>query len=268
MELQCQIDAIKELNMLAENDSRNILIEGPSGCGKTYLSTVYSKLVDSDNLMVVKPNVNEIRQLIDDLYATTEKIVVCIENLDSGVSAASYSLLKFLEEPYSNVYVLVTCRNIYNVPDTIRSRCRVVSVSNPTIDDINLFGSNYNKEKYFKYMKTDLWKSIRAFSDIMYLYSLSDEQYSYIQNLFKSNFLNGATTDIVWRWRYFKDGSSTDIKIILKYLLYKKWDDSRYRFYISRCLDDLYFSRASERAILSYLVLRLKYDDGSEVIGA
>ena len=260
MNLQCQVEPLKELKLFSDSNVHNILIEGPSGCGKTYLSRQYSDFIDSDGFIEVGSTVNDIRTTIDDLYGTSSKLVLCIENLDSGVASASYSLLKFLEEPYDNIYIIVTCRNMYDVPDTIRSRCRMISVPNPTVDDINTFGKFLDLEKYEKYFKSELWMSIRTFTDIKYFYSLTDDKISYIIGLFKSDEFKGAVSDNVWKIRYFDDGSTTNVQFILKYLLYLNNGKQR-RIYIYSCLDDLYKSRHSLHAILSKLFLDLKYGD-------
>ena len=263
MELQCQVNAINDLKLLSESDSHNIIIEGQSGCGKTYLSKEYSRFINAEGYINVDSNVKSIRNSIDELYGTTSKFVFCVENLDSGVDAVSYAMLKFLEEPYDNIYIIITCRNLYDVPDTIRSRCKIVNVNNPTEYDLQLFSNKFYVEKYEKYKKYNVYESIRSFKDLSYYFSLSDDDILYIVNLFKNNKFKGAVSDIVWKIRNFPDKRQIDLQFVLRYLLYLNINNQS-RIYISNCLDDLYKSRMSERAILSKLILNMKYGDLNE----
>ena len=94
---------------------------GPEGCGKSYLARQFAIKLGVDDFALVEPTVAGIREISDLCSEITTPIVICIENLDTGVVAASYTLLKFLEEPRKNVHVVVTARNIKHLPDTIPS---------------------------------------------------------------------------------------------------------------------------------------------------
>ena len=94
MNFICQKYSLNELQQLANKDRHSVLIEGSSGCGKTYLARQYAQMIDVYDFINVEPKVQDIRNTIDSCLQLGNKVVICIENLDKGVSGASYTLLK------------------------------------------------------------------------------------------------------------------------------------------------------------------------------
>ena len=115
MELISQRAALEDLHRLADANKHSILIEGSEGCGKSYIAKQYATMLDIVDFQVVEPKVQCIKEAINSCYVIDNPIVLYIENLDTGVLAASYALLKFLEEPSSHVYIVITCRNLQNI---------------------------------------------------------------------------------------------------------------------------------------------------------
>ena len=82
-------------------------------------------------------------------------------------SQASNSILKFLEEPVTNVIAILVTNNVYQLLDTIISRCQVISlkknidknkneielISNLLIDDQNKRLDFINEEKSIDFIK-------------------------------------------------------------------------------------------------------------------
>lgn len=56
------------------------------------------------------------------------KKVFIINNIDNSMESAQNKLLKVLEEPTKNVYMICTCSNIDKVLPTIRSRCNKIEL--------------------------------------------------------------------------------------------------------------------------------------------
>ena len=107
MELISQRAALEDLHRLADANKHSILIEGSEGCGKSYIAKQYATMLDIVDFQVVEPKVQCIKEAINSCYVIDNPIVLYIENLDTGVLAASYALLKFLEEPSSHVYIVI-----------------------------------------------------------------------------------------------------------------------------------------------------------------
>ena len=68
-----------------------------------------------------------------------DKKIFIIENIDSSTDSAQNKLLKTLEEPSKNVYLILTCKSIDMVLPTIRSRCNKIGLSSLDKNDISGF---------------------------------------------------------------------------------------------------------------------------------
>jgi DNA polymerase-3 subunit delta' len=81
--------------------------------------------------------VEQVREVIDDLtltaHAGVAKVVV-VEPADAMTTAAANALLKTLEEPAENTYLLLVCHRPGRLPATIRSRCQRLAVARPTAE--------------------------------------------------------------------------------------------------------------------------------------
>ncbi len=258
MNFKCQLDAISQLHSLSITDQHSILIEGPEGCGKSYLVSYYSKLIGCSDIQFVSPSVQSIKDSIDHCALSNNRILLSIENLDTGVLSASYVLLKFLEEPTSNVYVVITCRNLNQIPDTIISRSAVVSVSPPITFDINLYGQSKDADKYNSLSCLDVWNAIKTFKDVDTIYNLSSSNLSYIINTASSLSFKDTVGNIVWKLSHYDDGSDLPVLLMMRYIVSSTHSDHIKRAAI-QCIHDLEFSRVGSHAILSKFVFESKY---------
>lgn len=258
MEYRCQMNALEELKELATSDRHSILIEGFEGCGKSYLAHEYSRMLGIHDFCIVKSDMDSIRETIDSTTTTNSKIVLCIENLDCGVVNVSYALLKFLEEPQNNVYIVVTCRNRNKLPDTILSRSTVVTVSMPTESDLYEYAksTNNNVNKVKNHM---IWKCVKSFKDVDIVLSLTDVQLDYFMTLSKLNFGKESISNSAWKLMHYDDNTLTPINMVVTFImeLYHKFP------YVQRCcidcLSDLDIKRIATHAIISKLCMELKY---------
>lgn len=102
------------------------------------------KLLQSGNhpdLFIIKPEskaknikIDQIRDLITNLNNTAQqcgRIVVIINHADLLNNAAANALLKTLEEPAVNVFIILTANNLSSLPATIRSRCQIINMQTP-----------------------------------------------------------------------------------------------------------------------------------------
>lgn len=261
MNLKCQASAIEELKNLASRDRHSILIEGVSGCGKTYLAKQYSKILNIPDFVGINSTVNDIRKAIDMCYNLESKVVVCIENLDSGVSGASYTLLKFLEEPRENIYIVVTCCNINKVPDTIVSRSSVVTVSAPTSDDLDVFSREYplEKQKITK-DRNGLWSAVKNFWDVDYCMNLSISYCDHLDDLLGLIQSKKPVSDVVWSLGHYPDGTEIPVEFAIKYIVSNISSKSIKKKGIL-CIKELESSRLASHAVLSRFVMDCKWGE-------
>lgn len=247
-----------QLMDLANSRHHSILIEGPQGCGKTYLAKQYSAMLNVSDFEVVKCSVDTIRDAIDETCKIKNDVVICLENLDDGVLSASYTILKFLEEPLPNVYIVVTCRNLKKVPDTIISRSAVVSCGPPIDKDIEEFASRRNKQKFQSLSDSSIWKSVRSFKDAEYVLSMNDEQIKYFSQLDKMMSFSDIVSNIIWKLGHYEDNTEIPVGLVMQYIISKTNSKTVKRAAI-RCMSDISLGRLAQHACLARFVFEAKY---------
>ena len=260
MNLNFQKDCIEELQELANSDRHSILIEGPAGCGKSYLAKSYSKMLGIHDFVSVNPTVQAIREAMDNSYNLTSPVCFCIENLDSGVAAASYTLLKFLEEPTKQVYIVVTCTNRYKLPDTIMSRSACVTLAYPTENDINEYAQVKDARRYEDMHHRDIWKAVRSLKMADTVYQFNQDQLDYFKDLKEACLFKDTVANLAWKFGHFNDGSECDTNLVMNYI-YQICNSDRVRRYVIDCVKDLSLSRLSSHAVLAKFVFECKYGD-------
>lgn len=256
MEFNFQKSAIDLLQMFANNDLHSIIISGISGSGKTYLSKQYANMLNILDFSLIQPSVSNARDIVESSIELDNKILFCIENLDEGVLSTSYALLKFLEEPRTNVYIVITCRNINIVPDTIISRSSHIPLSPPRIEDINLYAEHKDPLRFQKIKNTELWKCAKTFSDVDKLFNLNESQFNYIDSINTKINLSSPVSSIIWSLGHSDDGSDIPIEFIIDRIIL---DNPEYLRYGVRCMDSIAKGRISSYAILSKFIFDIKY---------
>ncbi len=262
MKLQCQASAMEELQHLASRNRHSVLIEGTRGSGKSYLAKYYAKILNIADVVIVNSTVNDIRKSIDMCYNLESKVVICVENLDSGVLGASYALLKFLEEPRENIYIVVTCCNINKVPDTIVSRSSIVTVSAPTASDLVEFSKSYPEERRNQLEAYEgIWPSMKNLWDVDYCMNLQSTSYfEHLENLVSFVTSKKSVSDIVWSLNHYPDNTEIPVQFAIKYIV-SNTSDANVKKHGILCIKDLDSSRIASHAVLSRFVFDCKYGD-------
>lgn len=258
MNFMCQQQAIKTLKDLADSKCHSVLIEGVQGSGKTYLAKEYSRMLEVPDFQIISPNVGAIRGAIDESYNLNNPIVLCIENLDLGVNAASFTLLKFLEEPASNIYIVVTCRNIRRVPDTIISRSVRVTTTPPRPVDVNQFAQMHNPSRYAELKDSAIWKCATTFRYAESILNMTDAQLSYFPSLRETMNFKDTVSNIVWKLGHYDDNSETPVEIVINYII--EFTNSRtIRLSGIECMKDISSGRIAAHAAIAKFVFDCKY---------
>lgn len=260
MNFKFQEDTISQLQVLASYGQHSILISGPPGVGKSYVAKLYRQYVGAQDFIIVQPNVQSIKSQLSECYNIEYPVVICIENLDLGVAGAAYALLKFLEEPKSNVYVIVTCRNIKSVPDTILSRSASLELPPPIASDIEMYAQKKDSVKYQLLRTTAVWRCVRSFSDVELVYEMTRDDRLYFDTLLPLLRSNECISNMVWALGHYPDNRETPVEYVIRYIMCNT-DDSRIRKHCISCLNDLSKNNLGVHAVISKLVLELKYGD-------
>lgn len=258
MNFKCQEEPIAELDKLAQAHRQSIIIEGARGNGKTYLSRQYAKMVGVLDFQLIEPKVDAIRSTIEECIKINQPVVICIENLDKGVQAASYALLKFLEEPPACAYIIITCQNIQMVPDTIVSRSNVVTLNPPIDSDLELYARDKYGSRYNEMERSALWSSVRAFQDVDLIMSFDSTKISYFNSLPEVCKFNDSVSNIIWKLGHFDDNSETPIEFVIRFIMNVIRTPFAERCGIE-CIRDLNQGRIASHAVLAKFVFNVKY---------
>lgn len=262
-DFKCQTQAIHTLSQSAKQDHHSILIEGVEGCGKTYIAKQYASMLDIavDDFILVHPNVQSIRETIEGCIGLSHTAIICIENLDLGQLSASYALLKILEEPSANIYIIITCRNSKYIPDTIISRSQCSLVSPPVAEDLVLYGESLDSTQCKILQSDPLWSCIMSFKDIDILFSMSLDQREYMTKFSELLKYDSPVSSIQWDMGHYPDNSETPIEIGLRRIL-NTTPARNVRLSILRCLKEFGLQRVAKHTALAKCIMECKYGDG------
>lgn len=257
MNLICQQEPIRQLHILAEHQQHGVLIVGDSGSGKTYLARQYAQYLNIPDFYLINPIMSDLKSMIDVCVENKNPVVLCIENLDSGVTQASYPLLKLIEDCPKHIYIVVTCNNYYAIPDTIPSRCALVTVNPPTRSDIDQYAGSKDMAAFDLMKDKKVWKCVKGFGDVDIVLKFTPEYLKYFESLEKIGWEKDTVSNVSWKLQHYEDKTETPLSLVIRYLMQSV--NPNYRKACIDCLNDLAENRISKNAIVSKLCFDLKY---------
>ena len=262
MEMQNQIYPLAELSKLDEANKHSILLQGIPGCGKTYLANKFAEFKKKrhgfSQFQVVQPKVSSLKELIENSLKLDEIQVICIENLDLGVNAASQVILKYLEEPQSNVYIIITARNDSKLPDTIISRTVQVKVANPTKQDLENYSDYLDSRKHEIAKPYSIYKCCKSLSDVENILNLTVDQLKYYDSIKTAEFWKQSTDQIAWSLSHYSDNTNVNLKFAFS-VLWRSNCNAKIRVAALEALQMLETGRVSESAILNKMITDVRY---------
>lgn len=98
------------------------------------------KIIEPDGLWIKKEQLEELQSEFSKKSIESNKKVYIINHAEKLNSSASNSILKFLEEPEENIVAILLADNLYQLLDTIISRCQVIFLTNLNAE---LYKENY-----------------------------------------------------------------------------------------------------------------------------
>lgn len=148
------------------NLSHAQLISGEDGIGKSILAEILGKLilnadlnreyVDIINYRPSKASfgVDDVREIIDEVNKKPfegDKKVIIIHQGNKLTIQAQNALLKTIEEPPTEVYIIILCESLELILDTIKSRCEIYKLTPLTKDELYKYiaikGYDYSEEE-------------------------------------------------------------------------------------------------------------------------
>lgn len=92
------------------------------------------KIINPDGMWIKREQLDELQDEFNKKAIVGSKKIYVINDADCMNLSAVNSILKFLEEPYPNIIAILVTDNIYNLLDTIISRCQVISFKNTSMN--------------------------------------------------------------------------------------------------------------------------------------
>ena len=148
------------------NLSHAQLISGEDGIGKSILAEILGKLILNGDLnreyvdiINYKPSkasfgVDDVREIIDEVNKKPfegDKKVIIIHQGNILTIQAQNALLKTIEEPPTEVYIIILCESLELILDTIKSRCEIYKLTPLTKDELYKYiaikGYDYSEEE-------------------------------------------------------------------------------------------------------------------------
>lgn len=259
MDFKFQEAAIQQLQSLSATNVRSVLIEGCKGSGRRYLAKLYAELLSIPDCVIIEPTVSsisEIRSFCE--YNPESPILVCIHDLETGVLGASYALLKFLEDSIGSAYLVITTSSVYNLLDTIVSRCMVVSLGSPSPSDIEAYLSTKDVVPSKQVKLSCFEHCISNFNDVEILVDLNETNLDYLKSCSNILYTKDTISTKLWNLMHFPDNSDIPISFMLKYLL-KTCKSQRMRKHILNTIKDIESFNLPIHVILSKMLLECKY---------
>lgn len=86
------------------------------------------KIINPDGMWIKKEQLDDLQKDFSVKSIESSKKIYIINNAEQLNVQASNSILKFLEEPEENIIAILVTNNIYQILDTIISRCQIISL--------------------------------------------------------------------------------------------------------------------------------------------
>lgn len=119
------------------------------------------KIISPENKVIKKEKITDLTRKFQSQSIEGRNLVYIINDAECLNIAASNSILKFLEEPDSNVVAIFTTTNFDGVIKTITSRCQIIKVNNTKINEgINFVIETSGLDEENVYKVVDFTKKI------------------------------------------------------------------------------------------------------------
>lgn len=212
-----QKNLLEKLNKYSiDTFPRTILLLGEKGSGK-HLIVNYIK----EN--IVKLPIIDLTEILsyetlDNIYRKPNPIIYLI-NLSNLTEKNQNVLLKFIEEPLNNSFIILIAESVFNLLNTIVNRCFILELDKYSVEDLNLVIAQNNLS--FN-NKDDLLKIVRTPGQLINLNG-NDEVFDLcdkiINKIHLANYANVLT--ISSKINYKDNYDKYDIDLLFDTLLYK-----------------------------------------------
>src|SRR5699024_3940097 len=141
-----QENTIKHFTGLIDDNKmpRVLIIEGDKGQGKRTITKYIAEYMDIDVYEPDNLKVDDIRKIVDDSQSLSRDRLYALYDADEMTTQAQNAILKFLEEPQENAYIIITVQEQNYLLDTIISRATMIRLEQYTHEQLK---QAYDNEK-------------------------------------------------------------------------------------------------------------------------
>ncbi len=115
-------------------------------CSRSVENILDIKIIKPEGLTIKKEQLSNLQEEFSKKPLEGTKKIYIIEEADKLNASSSNALLKFLEEPEENIIAILVVDNMYQLLNTIISRCQIINLQNNKLDEIT------NTEKKVEYL--------------------------------------------------------------------------------------------------------------------
>lgn len=190
-------------------------------CSKSKENQLDIKIIKPEGLIIKKKQMEDLQKEFSTKSIDSNKKIYIIEEADKLNTSSSNAILKFLEEPEEGIIAFLVVDNMYQLLNTIISRCQIVNLQN---NEIKNYENTYEKINFLLHEEIDSDLIENTLSFIDYLEKNGISTISHIQRLIgnylsKENLLQ--VLDIM-TW-FYKD--CLNLKMNLKIEIYNSFYD-------------------------------------------
>lgn len=195
------------------------LILGEEGSGKHTLSMYIKENILKLPLFDITENISD--EYIDMIYRNGSPAIYLID-MSQMMEKEQNILLKFIEEPLNNAFIILLCENRNNLLNTIYNRCFVIELESYTKEELSQFVLNEeDKELILSVLRTPGKILNTNLSNIRAIYDICEKM---VDKMNIANFSNTLT--IANKINYTDEYNKFDINVffdMLIYTLYNKY---------------------------------------------
>lgn len=216
----------------------SVLLVGDRGCGKHLLCSEISKLL---NLDIVDITENISSEYIDNIYRSAIPNIYLIDLSKFLFDKEQNVLLKFVEEPLTNAFIILLAESKKNVLDTIYNRCRVFEFAPYSKEELSQFiTDNPDKDLILNVVRTPGQLIDSNISNITEIYQVCDKLATKL-----SAACLGNTLTIASKINYDDEYDKFDLNIFLDTLIFTLF--AKYLELNNKTIYDLYLLTVEQR---------------------
>ncbi len=200
------------------------------------------KIINPDGMWIKKEQLDDLQNEFNKKAIVGSKKIYIINEADKMNLSAVNSILKFLEEPMPNIIAILVTDNIYNLLDTIISRCQVISFKNSKLNlDSELeivanlcISDSVAREKFIN--SDDSNDVLNRIKDFVSFYEKNKmNTLLYTQSMWLNTFSDKESNLFAYNVMvlYYRDILNYKLNFELKYFINSEDDISRISSYLS-----------------------------------